>query len=139
MRSRYWRAASMGSTFSAHRPGTPGIAVGVEERFVPSTSSRFDAGSVLTSSTRLPASASAIAVALAVEVLPTPPFPVKKRMRVGRSISGGMGLTSAAQQQHFDFLGVESDAFEPQQPPAPLKLDVGAGRPVHSASCSRVG
>ena len=47
----------------------------------PSTSSRFDAGSVLTSSTRFPASARATAVALATEVLPTPPLPVKNRLR----------------------------------------------------------
>ena len=49
----------------------------------PSISSRLDAGSVLTSSTRLPASARAMATAQAIEVLPTPPLPVKNRKRVG--------------------------------------------------------
>ena len=42
-----------------------------------------DAGSVLTSSTRFPASASVTAVAQASEVLPTPPLPVKNSPRVG--------------------------------------------------------
>jgi hypothetical protein len=37
----------------------------------------LDAGSVLTSKTRLPASANAIAEAQASEVFPTPPLPVK--------------------------------------------------------------
>ena len=51
------------------------------------TSSRFEAGSVLTRSTRLPASASAMAVAQAVDVLPAPPLPVKRG-----SASGGGSL-----------------------------------------------
>ena len=48
----------------------------------PALHPRFDAGSVLTSSTRRPPSASAMAEAHASEVLPTPPLPVKKRKRV---------------------------------------------------------
>ena len=43
----------------------------------------LEAGSVLTSNTRLPASASCTAVAQAMEVLPTPPLPVKNRKRGG--------------------------------------------------------
>ena len=64
--------------FKAKRPGAARIAVGAEVSFVPSTSSRLEAGSVLTISTRLPASASASPVAQDSEVLPTPPLPVKK-------------------------------------------------------------
>ena len=71
--------------FNARNPSTPGIGVGMPASFRPSTSSRFEAGSVLASSTRLPRSASAIAVAQASEVLPTPPLPVKNRKRVGAS------------------------------------------------------
>jgi hypothetical protein len=40
--------------FNASSPATPGIGVGAPFSFWPSTSSRFDAGSVLTSSTRGP-------------------------------------------------------------------------------------
>ena len=40
---------------------------------------------MLTHNTRRPASASAMAEAHASEVLPTPPFPVKNRNRVGDS------------------------------------------------------
>ena len=64
---------------TASNPGTPGTVVGVLESRTPNTSSRFDAGSVLTSSTRLPPSASVTAVAQAREVFPTPPLPVKNR------------------------------------------------------------
>src|SRR5574343_1644672 len=46
-------------------------------------SSRLEAASVLTSSTRRPASARAMAVAVETDVLPTPPLPVKKMNRVG--------------------------------------------------------
>ena len=56
----------------------PGTGTGVEPSGTSSTSSRFDAGSVLTRSTRAPESAKPIAVAQAMDVLPTPPFPVKK-------------------------------------------------------------
>src|SRR6188768_2997184 len=73
--------------FKAASLGTCGTSVGLEQSFTPSTSSRLEAGSVLTKSTRLPSSAKAIAVAQAAEVLPTPPLPVKKSMRVGFEIS----------------------------------------------------
>jgi hypothetical protein len=53
--------------------------VGLFPSITPSTSSRLEAGSVLTSNTRLPASASFKAVAQDSEVLPTPPLPVKNR------------------------------------------------------------
>ena len=76
--------------FIADRRGTDDSGVGTADSDVPSTSSRLDAGSVLTSNTRRPASARAIAVALAAEVLPTPPFPVKNSMRVGFSMRPGM-------------------------------------------------
>ena len=67
-----------------------------------STSSRFDAGSVLTSSTRRPRSASATAVAQATLVLPTPPLPVKKQ--VSRSALEEVHAAQRLQQQPvFDF------------------------------------
>ena len=75
------------------RPARPSAT---RSSVTPSTSSRFEAGSVLTSSTRLPASARPMAVAQAEEVLPTPPLPVKNRMRVGFSISVDMTVPSAA-------------------------------------------
>src|SRR5512135_368169 len=68
--------------FSAQRPGTPGTGVGRPASSTPKTSSRFEAGSVLTRSTRRPRSARPTAVAPATEVLPTPPLPVKNRFRV---------------------------------------------------------
>ena len=71
--------------FNAASRGTVGTPVGMEVRHTPSTSSRFEAGSVLTNKTRRPASASAMAEAHAREVLPTPPLPVKNRNRVGDS------------------------------------------------------
>jgi anti-sigma factor RsiW len=90
--SRYVRAACSGSMFSADSPATLGTPVGAAPSATPSTSSRFEAGSVLTSRTRLPASARPIAVAHAAEVLPTPPLPVKNRTRVGCWISVDMGF-----------------------------------------------
>ena len=51
--------------FRANRPETPGTVEGTLVSAVARTSSRFDAGSVLTSSTRLRASANATAVAQA--------------------------------------------------------------------------
>src|SRR5512135_1862257 len=68
--------------FIAQRPGTPGTGVGWPASSTPKTSSRFEAGSVLTRSTRWPWSARPTVVAPATEVLPTPPFPVKNRLRV---------------------------------------------------------
>ena len=63
----------------------------------PKTWPTFDAGSVLTSSTRLPWRASVIAVAHAMEVLPTPPLPVKNRNRGGASRNfTGIAVLSAA-------------------------------------------
>ena len=64
---------------STDSPGTPGTGVAWLLSGTPSISSRLDAASVLTSSTRRPASASAIAVAVDSEVFPTPPLPVKNR------------------------------------------------------------
>ena len=84
-RSRYAFAAASGSMFRANSPPAPGIAVGAPDSRTPRTSSRFDAGSVLTSSTFLPFWAMDTAAAQASDVLPTPPFPVKKRMRVAFS------------------------------------------------------
>ena len=52
---------------------------------MPNTCPTLEAGSVLTSNTRLPLAANWIAVAQAMEVLPTPPLPVKKRKRGGWS------------------------------------------------------
>jgi hypothetical protein len=71
--------------FNTDRPAAPGTGVGVLRNSIPSISSRFDAASVLTNSTFLPASASLSAAAVDNEVLPTPPLPVKNRCRVGRS------------------------------------------------------
>src|SRR5512142_149071 len=68
--------------FIAQRPGTSGTGVGRPASLTPKTSSRFEAGSVLTKSTRWPRSARPTAVAPATEVLPTPPLPVKNRFRV---------------------------------------------------------
>src|SRR4029453_11979616 len=79
----------------AERRGAPGTGEGAGPTAVVNTSSRFDAGSVLTSNTFLPASASAIATAQAVDVLPTPPLPVKKRLRVSRSSKPRRFLTAA--------------------------------------------
>jgi len=73
----------LGVDINPKRFGTPLMGVFVFVRWVPNTASRFDAGSVLTMSTRLPAWASISAVAQAAEVFPTPPLPVKKRKRVG--------------------------------------------------------
>ena len=69
--------------FIAKRFATLGIAVGAAPSATPSISSRFDAGSVLTRSTRLPASASEMATAHDSAVFPTPPLPVKNRCLVG--------------------------------------------------------
>ena len=74
----------------------PARAVGDAPSATPRTSSRFEAGSVLTSSTRFPASARAMAVAQAADVLPTPPLPVKKRMRVGCSMRVDMMAFSSS-------------------------------------------
>ena len=60
--------------------GRPARGTGELRNSTPSISSRLDAASVLTSSTRLPASASASAAAADSEVLPTPPLPVKEEM-----------------------------------------------------------
>src|ERR1039457_6275341 len=67
--------------FSANSPSAPGIAVGELDNRTPRTSSRFDAGSVLTSNTFRPCWAIDTDAAHASDVLPTPPLPVKKRMR----------------------------------------------------------
>jgi hypothetical protein len=69
--------------FIAESPVKFGTGVGLSVRATSSISSRFDAGSVLTISTRNPPSARPMAVAHAREVLPTPPLPVKKRNGVG--------------------------------------------------------
>ena len=84
-RSRYSSVAASGSMFSANSPGAPGTGVGWFVRATPSIWSRFEAGSVLTSSSLCPASASLSAVAHDSAVLPTPPLPVKNRNRVGAS------------------------------------------------------
>src|SRR5450755_4620871 len=73
----------VGSMFRTDRPGAPGTGVGVLRSSIPSISSRFDAASVLTSRTFLPASAKVSAAAVDSEVFPTPPLPVKNRCRVG--------------------------------------------------------
>ena len=57
----------------------PGTNSGAAPTFISNTSSRFDAGSVLTMSTWRPASANPSATLLATVVLPTPPLPVKNR------------------------------------------------------------
>jgi hypothetical protein len=72
-RWRYWSAATCGSMFSTDRPGTAGTGTGALRSGTPSISSRLEAASVLTSSTRRPWSASWMAVAVDSEVLPTPP------------------------------------------------------------------
>ena len=78
-RCRYDSAALSGSMFSTDSPDAPGTVTAWLLSLMPSISSRFDAASVLTSNTFLPASASASAAAVDSEVLPTPPLPVKKR------------------------------------------------------------
>ncbi len=78
IRSRYLCAAASGSISSAARRGTSGIGVRRLPTVRPNTWPTFDAGSVLTSRTRAPASARWTAVAQAIDVLPTPPLPVKK-------------------------------------------------------------
>ena len=69
--------------FSAQSPVTPGTILGIDPSETPSISSRFDAGSVLTKSTRLPRSAKAMALAQLSEVLPTPPFRKRFETAVG--------------------------------------------------------
>src|SRR5665811_2165233 len=71
----------------------------------PNTCPTFEAGSVLTSRTFLPALARVSAAAQAMEVLPTPPLPVKKRNRGASSrnfmsapfsaTTGGLGAGGA--------------------------------------------
>ena len=87
-RSRYASAAATGLILSASSPSTPTTTVGRLLNAVPNTSSKLDAGSVLTSSTRRPARANRNAHAHESEVLPTPPLPVKKRNRVVPAASG---------------------------------------------------
>ena len=87
-RSRYASAAATGLILRASSPGAPATALGWLLNGVASTSSRLDAGSVLTSSTRRPARANRNAHAHESEVLPTPPLPVKKRNRVEPAASG---------------------------------------------------
>src|SRR5450759_513808 len=76
--------------------GTRGTCLAAPDSSTPSTSSRFDAGSVLTSSTRRPASARSMAVAQAVDVLPAPPLPVKNRIGVGSSITVSPSLLASS-------------------------------------------
>src|ERR1035437_2779718 len=94
----------------------------------PNTWPTLDAGSVLTNSTRCPASASWMAVAQAIEVLPTPPLPVKKRKRGGCSrkfmIYGSLG------QQHLP---------PEQQLSADLVSGAGCSMRAHAASSTRLG
>jgi len=75
--------------------GNAGDSRRIAESRTPRTSSRFDAGSVLTRRTCDPPSASATAPAHARDVFPTPPFPVKKRKRVGRSRKRRPGARTA--------------------------------------------
>ncbi len=70
---------SLRSISSADNPLTAAMAVMLLPIWVSNTWPTFDAGSVLTSSTRLPLSHKATALAHASDVLPTPPLPVKKR------------------------------------------------------------
>jgi len=79
VRSVYSAVARSGSISIAHRFGTPAIGVIAWPIDCSNTSARFEAGSVVTIRTRLPASASATAVVQAIVVLPTPPLPEKKR------------------------------------------------------------
>ena len=85
VRSQRPSATACGSRLSAESPGTAGSAVGCDESVSPSTASRFEAGSVLTSKIRFPRSVRVTAVAQATQVFPTPPFPAKNRKRVARS------------------------------------------------------
>jgi len=59
----------------------------------------LDAGSVLTSSTFLPASAKVTATAHEDNVLPTPPLPVKKRLFGG--VSRNFIASFQPQQEYF--------------------------------------
>jgi hypothetical protein len=74
-RWRYWSAATCGSMFSTDRPGTAGTGTGALRSGTPSISSRLEAASVLTSSTRRPWSASWMAVA--VDRRSCPPRPCR--------------------------------------------------------------
>jgi hypothetical protein len=74
--------------FIASNPGAPATAVGLLASTVCNTSSKFEAGSVLTNKTRLPSSENLSAVAHARQVFPTPPFPVKNKNRVASADSG---------------------------------------------------
>ena len=77
-------------------PARPGPRCGSGPTAVPNTSARFDAGSVLTTSTRRPASASATATALATVVFPTPPLPVKNTNGVRHEPHSNAGSRGAA-------------------------------------------
>ena len=94
--SRYWAASCTGSTSSASSPGHAGMGVGSMPMTCPNTSPRFDAGSVVTSSTRRPASARAHATAHDTLVLPTPPLPVRKRYWYGASSPALSGASPPA-------------------------------------------
>ncbi len=76
---RYCWAASCGSISRAESPGTAVTGRMVLPIAWSNTCPTFEAGSVLTSKTRLPCSARRIAVAQEMEVFPTPPLPVKNR------------------------------------------------------------
>ena len=103
----------------------PRARVGSTPSGVSSTASRLEAGSVLTSSTRLPRSASATALAPATEVLPTPLLPVNSRWRGGVTRKGKVyrRLSSCG---HPGFLDRSDDDSATRRHPR-----IGRRRPAH--------
>ena len=89
----------------ASRPATCGTGVRRLPISVSNTWPTLEAGSVLTSSTRLPLSARLSAVAQASEVLPTPPLPVKKT-NLGRSLNTALVVSGYS---------ISGEGVEPQQ------------------------
>src|SRR5699024_11935616 len=86
--SLYSFADISGSIFAIKRFSNCSTAVGLLVNSTLKTSCKFDAGSVLTSSTFFPFSAKDTAVAQAVDVLPTPPLPVKNKKDVNSNFFG---------------------------------------------------
>src|SRR5674476_1458198 len=85
IRSRYASAACSGLISIADSPGTCSMGVTAFPMVTPRTWLTLEAGSVLTSRTRLPWLTRCKAVAQATDVLPAPPLPVKNRNRGGLS------------------------------------------------------
>src|SRR5688572_5846857 len=121
-RSRYAAAAATGSRFNSQSSGASGTGVGSRPADIPKTSSRLDAGSVLTSSVRLPWSARRSPMALATVVFPTPPLPVRNRYLVAVDAQPSSDSASPAampREASASVPGTSRNALMAQQHPDP--------------------